>query len=163
MSEKDFDRLKIAISNIDSRVSDADSETEKIAEDTKFAKCLIIARGKELRKFVKKSKVIDRYDTVITLISDDFKSLDPNKLKWVMFREGFIHRNILGTIEFLIFFSTLIFPSWAFIDLSDVGSFAKFVAIVLFFIFSMACATLFEVYESSYKSSYFGLGHRRDE
>ena len=97
----DFDKFNELINKIDSTIGDKSSRHK----DTLMAQCIIMTRGKELRNEFRNVSAYEKYDKVIEYLIFLCPDLQEDKLRFALFREGFIRESAVGIILYILYIS----------------------------------------------------------
>lgn len=166
MSEQlNADKFNQLISELDDEIGN-ESNAHK---DTLMALSLIMLRGKELRRMVRRERVECKFHYVKEYIMKKCPNAQFDLLRWHLFREGIISEsylikinNIFVTVSFTFSFIFQLYLIWskyaAFIDAKVPFSIlGLIISIAITFIIS----TIIDSWRNSYLPSYFLLGHRK--
>ena len=154
----DFDEFNELINKIDSTIGNKSSRHK----DTLMAQSIIMTRGKELRNEFRNVSAYEKYDKVIEYLTHLCPDLQEDKLRFALFREGFIRESVVDAIPYILYIS-IASPFIIFIMFYSnmVVPFKMLLCVISFFV---AAIPVFIIEEYTIKKGltlYFGLGHKK--
>ena len=154
----DFDEFNELINKIDSTIGNKSSRHK----DTLMAQSIIMTRGKELRNEFRNVSTYEKYDRVIEYLTSLCPDLQEDKLRFALFREGFIRESVVDAIPYILYIS-IGSPFIIFIMFYSnmVVPFKMLLCVMSFF---GAAIPVYIIEEYTIKKGltlYFGLGHKK--
>lgn len=154
----DFDEFNELINKIDSTIGNKSSRHK----DTLMAQSIIMTRGKELRNEFRNVSTYRKYDRVIEYLTSLCPDLQEDKLRFALFREGFIRESVVDAIPYILYISIgspfiifIIFYS------NMVVPFKMLLCVMSFCVAAIPVCIIEEYIIKKGLTLYFGLGHKK--
>lgn len=154
----DFDKFNELINKIDSTIGDKSPRHN----DTLMAQGIIMARGKELRNEFRNISTYEKYDNVIEYLKSLCPNLQEDKLRFALFREGFIGKPFIDIGLVFLYIFILILSFIFIIFYLDIVIAYKILLCLISLFTSLIPSSMIDNYlKNNRLTLYFGLGHNK--